>query len=460
MKSRAPKARKKRVTDDGTDESGPKSSTAGATPHPISSDPDDLSYTTRPPWMEGKVTSISADETLPSMAGDAAIKPEKREAPEDRVAAKPGAAADEALATRGQKASAENAEEKTAEAVSAEESTPAAPALAEGVLLDKEAIKAERYYAKRRSGGNAFILLFRVLAKFVPIGMVLGFSFYVYKSLFAPMPDEEFRDGAAEATTAVAPSPAAVPPSDGRPSVVYAAGKKPTASSGTSASAPVVVNAAGADPASVVQTPHGAIDVSQIGAPATATASEPGKPMSRVGRMLQQAKDAVSAHDKNVHAANALADLDHGGDLSALSVDAGPADPNLPTPAELAAAEAVLRAEAAREAEIAAVAAQQDQVVGRIKAPELDELLNGSKPRPIEIIQTVDPSKDLLAWAAQMRLTGVREGDDPRVVVNRIPARIGGIVDYDLEVYFDNIDVVRRLLIFKDKNGAYVTKPY
>lgn len=63
-------------------------------------------------------------------------------------------------------------------------------------------------------------------------------------------------------------------------------------------------------------------------------------------------------------------------------------------------------------------------------------------------------------FVANTKITGVIAGTPGKIILNGRLARAGDVVESTLGVTFDRIDTDRKLLVFKDKTGAVVTKKY
>lgn len=62
-------------------------------------------------------------------------------------------------------------------------------------------------------------------------------------------------------------------------------------------------------------------------------------------------------------------------------------------------------------------------------------------------------------WVRQVRISGVRGGSSPRVLLEGRPFAVGEIVNTDLGVVFAGYDASRRLLQFKDADGQLIERP-
>jgi hypothetical protein len=64
------------------------------------------------------------------------------------------------------------------------------------------------------------------------------------------------------------------------------------------------------------------------------------------------------------------------------------------------------------------------------------------------------------SFVANAKVSGVFQGSPSRALVNGRMAREGETVDSGLGIVFDGVDAERKLLIFKDKSGATVSRKY
>lgn len=64
------------------------------------------------------------------------------------------------------------------------------------------------------------------------------------------------------------------------------------------------------------------------------------------------------------------------------------------------------------------------------------------------------------SFVANAKVSGVFQGSPSRAFVNGRLARKGEVVDSGLGIVFDGLDAERKLLIFKDKSGATVSRKY
>lgn len=64
------------------------------------------------------------------------------------------------------------------------------------------------------------------------------------------------------------------------------------------------------------------------------------------------------------------------------------------------------------------------------------------------------------SFVANAKISGVFQGNPPRVMLNNRLARAGEAVDAALGITFERLDPEKKLLIFRDKSGAVVTRRY
>jgi hypothetical protein len=73
---------------------------------------------------------------------------------------------------------------------------------------------------------------------------------------------------------------------------------------------------------------------------------------------------------------------------------------------------------------------------------------------------TAEASEIFVAWVMNVKVSGISPGSPSRVVLNERLIREGDTVQIRLSIYFDGIDVAHRLLFFRDKSGATVSRSY
>lgn len=64
------------------------------------------------------------------------------------------------------------------------------------------------------------------------------------------------------------------------------------------------------------------------------------------------------------------------------------------------------------------------------------------------------------SWVSNVRISGVRSGESPMAIVNGRLARPGDMVDAAEGVVFEGVDGEQKLLSFRGRNSAVLTKPY
>jgi len=77
-----------------------------------------------------------------------------------------------------------------------------------------------------------------------------------------------------------------------------------------------------------------------------------------------------------------------------------------------------------------------------------------------EVTVQAQASKEFKRFVAEARISGVFQGDPPRVFINGRTVRAGDMVDKNLGVTFESIDVNRKTITFRDESGATVTRRY
>jgi len=71
-----------------------------------------------------------------------------------------------------------------------------------------------------------------------------------------------------------------------------------------------------------------------------------------------------------------------------------------------------------------------------------------------------EASPPFRSFVANAKITGVFQGTPPRIMLNGRLVRGGESVDSNLAISFDSVDTEKKLLVFKDKTGATVSRRY
>lgn len=93
-------------------------------------------------------------------------------------------------------------------------------------------------------------------------------------------------------------------------------------------------------------------------------------------------------------------------------------------------------------------------------APASAKLSPGISATTSDVEAVADSTPAFRSFVANAKITGVIVGTPGKIILNGRLARAGDLVDPGLGITFDNIDGERKLLVFKDKTGAVVTKKY
>ena len=64
------------------------------------------------------------------------------------------------------------------------------------------------------------------------------------------------------------------------------------------------------------------------------------------------------------------------------------------------------------------------------------------------------------AWTDDARITGVVSGASPRAIINGRLVRPGDVVDASTGIVFDGLDLERKTVVFRSREGAFTTKSY
>jgi len=74
-------------------------------------------------------------------------------------------------------------------------------------------------------------------------------------------------------------------------------------------------------------------------------------------------------------------------------------------------------------------------------------------------LDTVEPSDEFRAAVAALKITGVRAGSNPRVLIAGASYKPGDVVHAPLGIVFSGYDADRRLVRFQDATGARLERP-
>lgn len=77
-----------------------------------------------------------------------------------------------------------------------------------------------------------------------------------------------------------------------------------------------------------------------------------------------------------------------------------------------------------------------------------------------DVTAAAEASPAFRSFIANAKIGGVFQGSPPRLLLNGKLTRGGETVDAALGIVFDSVEVDKRMLLFKDKAGAVVTRRY
>ncbi len=84
-----------------------------------------------------------------------------------------------------------------------------------------------------------------------------------------------------------------------------------------------------------------------------------------------------------------------------------------------------------------------------------------SAPQTVHIdLGPESASPEFKAFISDLRVSGVFQGEHPRVLINGRTFEVGEMVNDDLGVVFTGIDAERELVLFKDRTGVTLVKKY
>jgi hypothetical protein len=181
----------------------------------------------------------------------------------------------------------------------------------------------------------------------------------------------------------------------------------------------------------VIANPEG-----MVNGPGTSTSRAATSPTGSKAKPAPPAKTSVNSQD--------TADLEQSLINFSLS-QTTPTDPQTPTE-QRAAAPAP-----------AATVVPTPAIVGR---PQKIQLGGGVTINTPGLSGTSAASDMFVAWVMNVKVSGISPGSPARVVLNDRLVRESDIVQMRLSVTFDGIDTANRLLLFRDKSGATVSRSY
>ena len=123
------------------------------------------------------------------------------------------------------------------------------------------------------------------------------------------------------------------------------------------------------------------------------------------------------------------------------------------------AAKKPVAADAAKGATKGAPASKPAVVTSTTLAP-------GISATTTDVEAVAEASPAFRTFVANARISGVIGGDGQvggvaaKIILNNRPYRSGDVIDTILGITFENVDSEKKLLIFKDKTGAIVTRKY
>lgn len=188
-------------------------------------------------------------------------------------------------------------------------------------------------------------------------------------------------------------------------------------------------------------------------------AARPDKNAPAFVQAIQQTRHVVAKNDANVAHLNTIVDL------AGAAAPAGPPAPFVPLgargPSQSASAAASSPASAldAPPAPLPVKASPAAPVRVSTYAPN---------SQPVEITasqsaasKTSKSSLRLFTNAvADLKISGVNGGSAPRILVDGLLVKVGGVADYRLKLKFAGMDQVKRVLIFTNDAGDTFMRPY
>jgi hypothetical protein len=77
-----------------------------------------------------------------------------------------------------------------------------------------------------------------------------------------------------------------------------------------------------------------------------------------------------------------------------------------------------------------------------------------------EVRASPEASQAFRSFVADAKVSGVYQGSPPRAFINNRLIKVGQLVEEGLAISFEGIDAENRMLLFKDRTGARVSKQY
>lgn len=76
------------------------------------------------------------------------------------------------------------------------------------------------------------------------------------------------------------------------------------------------------------------------------------------------------------------------------------------------------------------------------------------------VMSAIEASPAFRAFVGQIRINGVFQGSPARALLNGHTYREGALIDPSLGIYFDHVVSEKKLIVFRDSNGAIVQRKY
>ncbi|HEY8933009.1 MAG TPA: hypothetical protein VIM44_06840 [Rariglobus sp.] len=90
--------------------------------------------------------------------------------------------------------------------------------------------------------------------------------------------------------------------------------------------------------------------------------------------------------------------------------------------------------------------------------PSLDPITISTNTNPVPAVPVVSPQ--FRAWVESVRVTGVITGTSPKAIINGRLVRPGDMIDATESITLDTINAEQKLLVFRSRTGATLSKPY
>jgi len=103
-------------------------------------------------------------------------------------------------------------------------------------------------------------------------------------------------------------------------------------------------------------------------------------------------------------------------------------------------------------------AAERIEIAPLPPPPSLGPITISTTANPVPAVPVVSPQ--FRAWVESVRVTGVITGASPKAIINGRLVRPGDMIDATEAIMLDTINAEQKLLVFRNRSGATLSKPY